>query len=114
MKPVLFVSALLLLPALALAPPASAARGKAAHSARGVECHANPAADDRGETHWCLFDPRQRGRHDFTTRNGRAGYVVSMLGPDCGLIEILDDVEQPRGDGKDPPLHRVSVACTDD
>lgn len=114
MKSCLLLFAVFLLPALAAPPPSHAARGKSALSAKGVECHASADAVDGSETHWCLFDPRQRGRHDFSTRNGRAGYVVSTLGPDCDLIEILDDTEHDAGDAGKAPLRRVSVACTDD
>jgi hypothetical protein len=103
----------LALAALLAAPAAEAARAPSL-AAQGVECHANADPGENGETHWCLFDPRHHGRHDFGSRNGRAGYVVSMLGPDCELIEILDDAEQPGADAGKPPLRRVSVACTDE
>lgn len=100
---------------LATASVADAARfnGRDSLEASGVECHAHEEPQASGETHWCLFEPAQRGRRDFRTRNKRAGHVVSTLGPYCEEIEILDDAEAPAAQQGSPPLRRVSIACTE-
>jgi hypothetical protein len=93
-----------------LAPAADAARKpRNALAEDGVECHAHPEPLASGETHWCDFVPRQVGRRDFSKPNARAGYVVSVLGPDCEAIEILGEEDATGADGS--VLRRVHVLC---
>ena len=79
----------------------------------GVECTKSKSPKHEGETHACVFEPVVRGARDFGSRNGRAEYVFTALGPDCEEMEILAD--EPVAESPDPakPLRRVSVLCAD-
>lgn len=95
------------LPAVAAAASTEASERVALR--QGVLCRASSEAMNEGETHACFFSPTKVGRHDFSSRNARAGYVVTELGPNCGEIEILGESEVPQDDGNS--LRRVSVLC---
>ena len=98
------------LAAASLVPAADAARKpRNALAEDGVECHAHPEPLASGETHWCDFVPGQFGRRDFSKPNARAGYVVSLLGPDCEAIEILGEEDATGEDGT--ALRRMHVLC---
>lgn len=102
----------LLLGAGAFAGFSAAASAEAAERIalrQGVLCRAVSAPETEGETHACYFAPIKVGRHDFSTRNARAGYVASEFGPSCGEIEILGETEIAQDDGAS--LRRVSVLC---
>jgi len=102
----------LLLGAGGVAGVSTVARAEAAERIalrQGVLCRAVSAPEMPGETHVCYFAPTKVGRHDFSTRNGRAGHVASELGPSCGEIEILGETEVAQDDGAS--LRRVSVLC---
>ena len=77
----------------------------------GAECAESKTVMHDGETHRCIFEPKAFAKRDFTSRNGRAQYIFSKLGPDCDTMEILAD--EPYADSPDAgaPLRRVSVLC---
>ena len=54
-----------------------------------------------------------RGARDFGSRNGRAEYVFTALGPDCEEMEILADEAVAESPDPAKPLRRVSVLCAD-
>ena len=97
-------SALLLL----LLPLAAAAAPK-----NGVECTKSKTPKHEGETHACVFEPVVRGARDFGSRNGRAEYVFTELGPECDEMEILADEAVAESPDPAKPLRRVSVLCAD-
>lgn len=76
---------------------------------RGVDCDKTRDAED-GATHLCYFDPTVRDRFDFSSRNGRAGYVVSELGPYCDELDILADQDHLH-QGQPSGLRVVRVQC---
>ena len=77
----------------------------------GVQCQQEPEDAYEGETHRCYFSPSRFGKRDFTTRNGRATYVVTTLGPDCDEIEILGDANAPLTLPGGGEIKQVSVRC---
>ena len=79
----------------------------------GADCAKSKAPLAEGETHRCIFEAGKFGKRDFSTRNGRAEYVFSMLGPDCDVMEILADEVFAGSPDPAAPLHRVSVLCED-
>jgi hypothetical protein len=79
----------------------------------GADCAKSKAPRAEGETHRCIFEPGKFGRRDFGSRNGRAEYVFSTLGPDCDAIEILADEAFEGSPDPAAPLRRVSVLCED-
>jgi hypothetical protein len=95
---------------LALSVPALAAESIPALK-NGADCAKSKPPAREGETHRCYFDPGVRQKWDFGTRNGRAQFLFSKLGPECDVMEILAD--EPVAGSPDPaaPLRRVSVLC---
>jgi hypothetical protein len=77
----------------------------------GVQCQSEPDDAYEGETHRCYFSPQHFGKRDFTTRNGRATYVVTTLGADCDEIEILGDASSPLTAPGGGEIKQVSVRC---
>jgi hypothetical protein len=77
----------------------------------GVDCAKSKAPQAEGETHRCIFAPGKVGKRDFDTRNGRAEYVFTALGPDCDAMEILADEVFDGSPDPAAPLRRVSVLC---
>lgn len=102
----------LVLPLLAAGPALSAADAGPVKLKNGARCQEQKVDPFEGETHRCYFSPHRVGKHDFSTRNARAMYVISEIGPDCDEIEILADSpsETVASDGGE--LKQVSVHCT--
>ena len=100
---------LLMLPPFALA----AAPAEKYALEDGADCAESTAPKTEGETHRCIFDPGKHGKRDFSSRNGRAEYVFSALGPHCDAMEILADEAFDGSPDPAAPLRRVSVLCED-
>lgn len=79
----------------------------------GVSCAEQKVDAFEGETHRCYFSPQRFGKRDFTSRNGRAMYVITELGPDCDEIEILGDGDSQRVATDGGALRQVSVHCAE-
>ena len=77
----------------------------------GANCAKSKPPVKEGETHRCVFDTTVHLKWDFSTRNGRAQYLFSKLGPDCDVMEILADEEFVQVPAPAVPLRRVSVLC---
>jgi hypothetical protein len=77
----------------------------------GADCAKSKPPARESETHRCYFDPKVHERWDFGTRNGRAQYLFSKLGPDCDMMEILADEAVAESPDPAAPLRRVSVLC---
>jgi hypothetical protein len=77
----------------------------------GVACEKLEQAGSSGETHECHFATGKHGKHDFTTRNGRAEYVFNELSYRCKELEILSDEDAPQSAPDAPVLRRVAVLC---
>ena len=90
-------------------PAEASRRSERALQHEGFDCAA--VADADGATHECLFVPATVKGRDFSRRNVRAGQVVTVLGPQCGYIEILSDEAETDAGGR--TLQRVRVACSD-
>lgn len=98
---------------LLAAPMAAVAGPDAAPSElrQGVSCDQNPSAPAGQATHVCYFDPQHSGKRDFSSRNGRAEYIFTVMGADCESIEILADEDYSAPDSRAVALKRVSVVC---
>ena len=79
----------------------------------GADCAKSQAPKAEGETHRCIFEPGKFGKRDFSSRNGRAEFVFTALGPDCDAMEILADEAFEGSPDPAAPLRRVSVLCED-
>ena len=90
---------------------AASRRAERALAHEGMSCTEVESAAVEGSTHECLFVPAMVKRRDFSRPNVRASHVVTVLGPDCGFVEILSDEAFTDESGRE--LRRVGVACTD-
>lgn len=77
----------------------------------GAQCAKSKSPAKDGETHRCFFEPGEFGNRDFSTRNGRAQYIFTVLGPNCDVMEIPADEAVADSPDSAAPLRRVSVLC---
>ncbi len=78
----------------------------------GALCQEQKVEPFEGATYRCYFSPHRVGKHDFSTRNARAMYVISEIGPDCDEIEILADSQSETVASDGSELRQVTVHCT--
>lgn len=102
----------LVLPLLAAGPALSGAEAAPVKLKNGAHCQEHKVEPIEGETHRCYFSPHRVGKHDFSTRNARAMYVISEIGPDCDEIEILSDSQSETVASDGSELKQVTVHCT--
>lgn len=106
------IRACCVLPLLAAGPALSAVEAAPVKLRQGVHCQEQKVEPFEGETHRCYFSPHRFGKRDFSTRNGRAMYVISVLGPDCDEIEILGDGQSEAIASDGSELKQVTVHCS--